>query len=40
MLGIEGLEASIGVISLGALDPETVGPQVIVAAEALAEALR
>jgi DNA-binding IclR family transcriptional regulator len=37
--GVEGLEASIGVIALSALDPETVGPQVVATAVAVAKAL-
>ena len=40
VLGIEGLDASVGVISLAPLDATTVGPQVITAAEALSTALR
>jgi len=40
VLGVEGLEASIGVISLTPLDPETTGPQVLTAAQSLTEALR
>lgn len=40
VLGIDGLEASVGVISLTPLDPESVGPQVVAAAQALADALR
>jgi DNA-binding IclR family transcriptional regulator len=40
VLGVEGLEASVGVIALAPLDGETVGPQVIDAAAAVAKALR
>jgi DNA-binding IclR family transcriptional regulator len=39
VLGLEGLEASVGVVALGPLDPEVVGPQVIEAATAMAQAL-
>jgi DNA-binding IclR family transcriptional regulator len=39
VLGIEGLEASVGVIALAPLDLEAVGPQVMEAASALASAL-
>jgi DNA-binding IclR family transcriptional regulator len=39
VLGVEGLEASVGVIALGALDPATVGPAVRAAAAAVAQAL-
>jgi DNA-binding IclR family transcriptional regulator len=38
--GVPGLRASVGVISLGPLDAENVGPHVLEAAVALAEALR
>jgi DNA-binding IclR family transcriptional regulator len=37
--GVEGMEASIGVVALSALDPELVGPQVMATAEAVAKAL-
>jgi DNA-binding IclR family transcriptional regulator len=40
VLGIEGLEASVGVIALAPLDLDSVGPQVVEAAKALADALR
>ena len=39
VLGVDGLEASIGVISLTPLDPDTVGPQVLTAAQSLTTAL-
>ena len=39
VLGVDGLEASVGVIALAPLDAEVVGPQVISVAAALAEAL-
>ncbi|NYI88288.1 DNA-binding IclR family transcriptional regulator [Amycolatopsis endophytica] len=38
--GVPGLRASVGVIALGSLDSETVGPRVVEAAAAVAEALR
>jgi IclR helix-turn-helix domain len=38
--GVEGLEASVGVISLAPLDPAVVGPAVMTAAATLAAALR
>jgi DNA-binding IclR family transcriptional regulator len=37
--GVEGLEASIGVISLAPLDPDIVGPAVVTAAATLATVL-
>ncbi len=39
VLGVDGLEASVGVIALAPLDPEVVGPEVLAAAAALAAAL-
>lgn len=36
---VEGLEASVGVVALGELDPEQVGPQVVAAARAVARVL-
>jgi DNA-binding IclR family transcriptional regulator len=39
VLGLEGLEASVGVVALSPLDPEVVGPQVVSAAAAVAQAL-
>ena len=36
---VEGLEASVGVVALGELDPETVGPKVVETAAAVATAL-
>ena len=38
--GVPGLRASVGVISFQSLDGEVVGPQVLAAAAAVAEALR
>jgi DNA-binding IclR family transcriptional regulator len=40
VLGIEGLEASVGVIALGPLDVDSVGPQVVEAASALTRVLK
>jgi DNA-binding IclR family transcriptional regulator len=37
--GVDGLEASVGVVALAALDPEEVGPAVLAAAAAVAHAL-
>ncbi|MDT5037133.1 MAG: hypothetical protein QOE03_2318 [Micromonosporaceae bacterium] len=37
--GVEGLEASVGVVALTALDVDTVGPQVVATARAVATAL-
>ncbi len=39
ILGVEGLEASVGVIALSPLDPQIAGPQVLAAAPAIAAAL-
>ncbi len=39
VLGVEGLEASVGIVSLGALDPEVAGPRVVDAAAAVARRL-
>lgn len=39
VLGVEGLEASVGVVALAALDSTTVGPSVVAAAAAVARAL-
>ncbi len=36
VLGVEGLEASVGIVTLGDLDGETVGPRVVAAAAAVA----
>jgi hypothetical protein len=36
---VEGLEASVGVVALGELDPAAVGPQVVATAAAVAKAL-
>jgi DNA-binding IclR family transcriptional regulator len=38
--GVSGLRASVGVIALGPLDPERVGPRVVEAAATLTEVLR
>lgn len=40
VLGVDGLDASVGVIALAPLDADAVGPQVIAAAQAIALALR
>lgn len=40
VLDVPGLEASVGVVALGDLDVEVVGPQVVTAAATLARALR
>jgi DNA-binding IclR family transcriptional regulator len=37
--GVSGLECSVGVVALGPLDPDTVGPAVVAAAAAVAAAL-
>lgn len=39
VLGVEGLEASVGVVALAPIDPEAVGPLVRSAASEIAEAL-
>lgn len=39
VLGVPGLEASVGVVALAPLDPEVVGEQVLAAASAVATAL-
>jgi DNA-binding IclR family transcriptional regulator len=39
VLGVEGLEASVGVIALAPLDAAALGPQVVAAAEAVTDAL-
>ncbi|SDY10284.1 IclR helix-turn-helix domain-containing protein [Micromonospora pattaloongensis] len=39
VLGVEGLEASVGVVALAPLDVTVVGPQVLAAAAAVADAL-
>ena len=38
VLGVEGLEASVGVVALGVLDVDEVGPHVTAAAAAVAQA--
>ena len=38
VLGVDGLEASVGVVALGPLDVDEVGPQVSAAAAAVAQA--
>jgi DNA-binding IclR family transcriptional regulator len=40
ILGIDGLEASVGVVALGTLDDTTIGPRVLAAATALATSIR
>ncbi|NJC15898.1 hypothetical protein F4558_005724 [Micromonospora profundi] len=40
VLGVPGLEASVGVVALAPLDVDTVGPQVLAAAIAVSTALR
>jgi hypothetical protein len=37
--GVPGLEASVGVVALGPLDPATAGPAVLAAAAAVGKAL-
>lgn len=39
VLGVTGLEASVGIVTLGELDAATVGPKVTAAADAVAERL-
>ena len=39
MRGVEGLEASVGIVTLGELDVDAIGPQVAAAADAVARAL-
>jgi DNA-binding IclR family transcriptional regulator len=39
VLGVEGLEASVGIVSLGDLDAVVLGPQVVAAAAQVAERL-
>ncbi|WP_121254764.1 IclR family transcriptional regulator [Nocardioides ferulae] len=39
VLGVDGLSASVGIVTLGALDAALVGPRVVAAASALAERL-
>ena len=40
ILGVNGLEASVGVVALGDLVAEQVGPQVVAAAERISQVLR
>ncbi|MEU1646636.1 IclR family transcriptional regulator [Micromonospora zamorensis] len=40
VLGVPGLEASVGVVALAPLDVDTIGPQVLAAATAVTNALR
>jgi DNA-binding IclR family transcriptional regulator len=40
LLGVPGVEASVGVVALGRLDAATVGPRVLIAASEIAAALR
>jgi hypothetical protein len=37
--GVGGLEASVGIVTLGVLDEDTVGPQVVAAADEVASLL-
>ena len=37
--GVEGLDASVGIVTLGELDVETLGPKVAAAADEVARAL-
>jgi len=39
VLGVPGLDASVGVVALAPLDPELAGPVVVTAARAVAQAL-
>ncbi|HEY2948011.1 MAG TPA: IclR family transcriptional regulator, partial [Micromonosporaceae bacterium] len=39
VLGVEGLEASVGVIALAPLDAATLGPRVVATADAVAKSL-
>ena len=39
VLGVEGLEASVGVVALAPLDVDVVGPQVLATAPAVVQAL-
>jgi DNA-binding IclR family transcriptional regulator len=39
VLGVEGLEASVGIVSLGELDPAVVGPECVTAAAEIAARL-
>lgn len=39
VLGVDGLEASVGIVSLGDLDAEKFGPRVVAAAQAVARRL-
>jgi hypothetical protein len=39
VLGVEGLEASVGIVSLGDLDAVRLGPQVVAAAADVARRL-
>ncbi len=40
VLGVEGLEASVGVVALGTLDVDEIGPRVVAAADQISQALR
>ncbi|KWX03421.1 IclR family transcriptional regulator [Carbonactinospora thermoautotrophica] len=39
LLGVPGVEASVGVVALGELDPDVIGPRVVKAAEEIVAAL-
>lgn len=39
VLGVDGLEASVGIVTLGELDTATVGPRIVAAAEEIARRL-
>ena len=39
MLGVDGLEASVGIVTLGDLDTAVVGPRVTAAADEIAQRL-
>ncbi len=39
MHGVEGLDASVGIVTLGELDVDAIGPKVAAAADEVARAL-
>lgn len=39
VLGVDGLDASVGVVTIGSLDASRIGPQVLAAAAAIAKSL-
>jgi hypothetical protein len=39
VLGVDGLEASVGIVTLGDIDPEAIAPRVVHAAEEVAARL-